>query len=73
MRTAGAIEQLERVTHLQSNANATMVERQAGLAGLPDVRVLRSFFDSAEANFSRRIAAGSSFPEKDVAEAAGAP
>jgi len=68
MGTAGAIEQLERVTHLQSNANATMVELQAGLA---DVRVLRSFFDSAEANFARRIAAGSSFPEKDVAEAAG--
>jgi hypothetical protein len=68
MGMAGAIEQLERVTHLQSNANATMVELQAGLA---DVRVLRSFFDSAEANFARRIAAGSSFPEKDVAEAAG--
>jgi hypothetical protein len=68
MGMAGAIEQVERVTHLQSNANATKLELQAGLA---DVRVLRSFFDSAEANFARRIAAGSSFPEKDVAEAAG--
>ena len=68
MGTAGATKRVERVTHLQSNADATMLELQAGLA---DVRVLRSFFDSAEANFARRIAAGSSFPEKDVAEAAG--
>jgi hypothetical protein len=68
MGMAGAIERMERVTQLQADASATMLELQAGLA---DVRVLRSFFDSAEANFARRIAAGSSFPEKDVAEAAG--
>jgi hypothetical protein len=32
--------------------------------------MLRSFSDSAEADFARRIVAGSSFSEKDVAEAA---
>ena len=68
MGMAGATERMERVTQLQADASATTLELQAGLA---DVRFLRSFFDSAEANFARRIAAGSSFPEKDVAEAAG--
>ena len=67
MGMAEAIKRVERVNNLRVNASATMLELQAGLA---DVRVLRSFFDAAEADLARRIAAGSSFPEKDVAEAA---
>lgn len=67
MAMVEAIKRVERVNNLRANATATMLELQAGLA---DVRVLRSFFDAAEADFARRIAAGSSFPEKDVADAA---